>query len=236
MWEKRYLCDLGTVMEGDDIELKDRGFRCLDEERKKKLFKMRTKKTYWLSLGAGLLIQKAVKDFEATNVCETTNIYEFDGRMKSPTFQMLSMHELVTNLEQSPARQLSYTYGPQGKPYLCDIPMFFSLSHSGNLVYLVASDTEVGADLQQMTDMNMMQVANRFFADSEKELLNKAESAQVKKDIFFKLWTRKEAYGKYTGAGIVQAVGVSVEELEKDAYFFETEKYENYLMSICRKA
>lgn len=224
MWEKRYLCDLGTVLQENDTELKKRGFACLDEERKKKLSKMKTEKTYWLSLGAGLLIQKAVKDFDSKKI--NTKL----------TLQMFPLQELVENLEQLPVRELRYNYGKYGKPYFSDIPMYFSLSHSGNLVYLVASDKEVGADLQQMTEVNMAQVANRFFSDDEKNTLNDLSDEQQKKEYFFRLWTRKEAYGKYTGAGIVQAVGISVEKLEKETYIFDTDKYDNYLMSVCRKA
>lgn len=77
----------------------------------------------------------------------------------------------------------------QGKPYFTDLPLFFSISHSGGLVALAVSENEVGADIEPMRDISR-QVGVRYLGidtDDKKVLLRE--------------WVRRESYGKLTGEG-----------------------------------
>ncbi len=110
-----------------------------------------------------------------------------------------------------------------GKPYFKDLPIKFSASHSGKAVILAVSDREVGADIQQIKP-DAVRIAPRFFTASECEY--------VGDDVmrFFEIWTKKEAYAKWCGEGLVSSRHVDVTNLE-----FYTEVYGEYVIAVYEK-
>lgn len=89
------------------------------------------------------------------------------------------------------------TYGAAGKPFLADRPdVQFSLSHTGDWVFCAVSDGAVGMDAQQLCPIGE-RVIRRCFSAEEQAWLRQAPA-----DAAVRLWTRKEAYAKLTGAGL----------------------------------
>jgi 4'-phosphopantetheinyl transferase len=81
------------------------------------------------------------------------------------------------------------------KPFLTEYPGFhFSVSHTRGLLVIAVSDREVGVDAEKLRPVRM-KVADRFFTPHERGSITSQED-------FFTVWTRKEAYLKYTGTGI----------------------------------
>ncbi|MDE6677144.1 MAG: 4'-phosphopantetheinyl transferase superfamily protein [Clostridia bacterium] len=76
-----------------------------------------------------------------------------------------------------------------GKPYLAESPLFFNLSHSGNITAVVVSEQEAGLDIQLREERDLSAVLRR---------LSPAERSED----FFALWTAKEAYIKYKGESL----------------------------------
>jgi 4'-phosphopantetheinyl transferase len=109
-------------------------------------------------------------------------------------------------LEADPAR-IQFTYSSEGKPELKPAPasrqLHFNLSHSGTRVLLAfAWERRVGADVEQVrNDMELEQIAGRFFSLSEQNALRSLDEAS-RISAFFRCWTRKEAYVKATGKGL----------------------------------
>jgi len=86
----------------------------------------------------------------------------------------------------------------RGKPYFAGAPhLFFSLSHSGAYAACAFATHPVGLDLQEHRHCSREAVARRFFHPREYEWLKERDFAP-----FFSVWTAKESYLKYTGAGI----------------------------------
>ncbi|HAE89250.1 MAG TPA: hypothetical protein DCG79_05255 [Clostridiales bacterium] len=85
----------------------------------------------------------------------------------------------------------------QGKPYIPDSPYFISFSHKGEVSVAAISDHEVGVDIENVTAPRNITRLSRLFDDSEVP-----ESLYD----FYRLWTAKEAMGKYNGTGINLAV------------------------------
>jgi 4'-phosphopantetheinyl transferase len=85
-----------------------------------------------------------------------------------------------------------------GKP-MCE-GLHFNLSHSGSLVICAVGDTPVGCDVEQLREAPRT-LASRFVCEREKEYLNGCNSDIYDKE-FYRLWTMKESYMKYTGEGI----------------------------------
>ena len=103
--------------------------------------------------------------------------------------------------------QLNFTQSDRGKPYLTDdcnpLNLQFNLSHSENMAIVgISRDRRIGVDLEKMRSMeNAEQLAQRFFCASEYYLLTQA-IPEERDQLFFQLWTAKEAYLKATGEGI----------------------------------
>lgn len=96
-----------------------------------------------------------------------------------------------------------------GKPHLSMLPgqneLFFNLSHSGDLALLaVSSHYELGIDLEQrQDDLPFKAMAGQFFSAREQaELFSLPPGLQL--EVFYRCWTRKEAYLKGCGSGFSQ--------------------------------
>ena len=110
-----------------------------------------------------------------------------------------------------------------GKPYFADLPIHFSLSHSGTVAILAVSDREIGADVEEMREVDM-RLAERFFTARE------AAYVAGDRDRFFEVWTKKEAYGKWRGDGLAASLKVDILDLE-----FYTECDGNYRIAVYEK-
>ncbi len=92
-----------------------------------------------------------------------------------------------------------------GKPYLPDLPVEVSVSHTGRLfAALIAEEGvgPVGLDVQSMRDAQYEKIAQRFFTEEEYNYV-----LQHDKKGFYQLWTRKEALTKYWGLPLLETAG-----------------------------
>lgn len=96
----------------------------------------------------------------------------------------------------------------EGKPYLPDLPIHFSLSHSGVYSACVLSGAPIGLDIQ-MNRVFQSSVSKRCFTPEEMDILLKCPSKDY---AFSMLWSLKESYLKATGIGLYKSMqSVSVE-------------------------
>ena len=200
---------------------------CVDPVRCKKAERLKGIGAKAASLGAGMLLQKMAMDL--TEGVENTDILflEEDELLAVLQARMLS--------EQTPPFSFFYEYGEQGKPQIVNFPKKFNLSHSGDYVVCGVSDGEVGVDIQKWVPYKE-RTAERFFAKEEWELLQEKDE-QERTELFYRLWSRKEAYGKYTGQGIGSAVGEDFSNeqkwQEKQICFRERILEDGYSLAVC---
>lgn len=123
-----------------------------------------------------------------------------------------------------------------GKPKLPkEIPWFFSISHSKEMVVVVISDKQIGVDIEHISNAKL-DVANRFFTLSEIEKINNAKDANLE---FLKYWTAKESYLKLIGKGLLDSLSSVVLDLDKKTingdkktYSIETKMIDEYVLTI----
>jgi phosphopantetheinyl transferase len=85
----------------------------------------------------------------------------------------------------------------KGKPRFEDEACHFSISHSRDYWACVFSAHQVGLDIQyRKTSGNEILIARRFFSPEEAALVENEGT-----NVFYKLWTKREALGKYLGTG-----------------------------------
>lgn len=104
---------------------------------------------------------------------------------------------------QAPAA-LHFTTAEHGKPVLADHPQLcFNLSHSQQqlLIAVNKDGIDVGADIEVPRAIDVLPLAQRYFASSEIELLKRTPATELQ-HVFFRIWTRKEACVKACGGGI----------------------------------
>lgn len=101
-----------------------------------------------------------------------------------------------------------------GKPYIQDSEIYFSFSHSRNMVGIaVSKKASVGIDVQVMKGKCKMDLLkNSIFSSNEQAAFHKARGEDEERSLFFDIWTRKEAFIKCIGTGFtmdVQTVSVN---------------------------
>lgn len=112
---------------------------------------------------------------------------------------------LGSYLNQQPA-QLRFDYGPFGKPVLASShgsDIRFSLSHSGDIaVFALTRTRDIGVDVEHVkADVDSEMIAEQFFTRNEVLLLRRRRFG-TRCDVFYRLWTGKEAYLKVRGQGL----------------------------------
>lgn len=85
-----------------------------------------------------------------------------------------------------------------GKPELADVPLRFSLSHSGDRCACAVYDRAIGVDIQKRAAADVRILERRFTPREREYVLNSADREAA----FTHVWTMKESYVKAFGAGI----------------------------------
>ncbi|SPE61770.1 4'-phosphopantetheinyl transferase [Verrucomicrobia bacterium] len=117
---------------------------------------------------------------------------------------------LARYLQMNPA-EVELAYGPHGKPALAGLAatsgLRFNLAHSEDLALLVATRAAmVGVDVERIRPLpDMLDLVARFFSKRESARFASLRTEE-QPAAFFNLWTRKEAWLKATGEGIVHSL------------------------------
>lgn len=223
----KYLLDIREFLEGDARrELFAEAFSRVDETRREKAGSIRQERSRAASLGAGLLLQLAVEQAEAGKPEGQAGTEE---PWKDGSFARYTVTGLLKALEKP--RELSCRLGEKGKPYLRDYPYFFNLSHSGDYVVCVLSRREIGVDIQAHRAGGSGRIAEKYFSPEEAQALLQAKDRDA---FFFRLWTRKEAYGKLTGRGIADCLGKNLWSGVEELCWEEYDELPGYSMAVCQ--
>lgn len=91
-------------------------------------------------------------------------------------------------------------YNEYGKPFLKDKELYFSISHSNNIVGIIISKSNIGIDLEVNKIYNE-KLITKVFNEQEKAIYAKL-TTKDKHKYFYEVWTGKEAYVKYVGTGL----------------------------------
>lgn len=125
---------------------------------------------------------------------------------------------------EAPPGEVCFCYGSRGKPSVSSpaTALHFNLSHShGRAVFVFALDREVGIDVEAGTRLgeDWPGLVRRVFSSREQaEIFSLAPA--IRRTAFLNGWTRKEAYLKATGLGIVdglQSIEVTLDPLRPAA-------------------
>jgi 4'-phosphopantetheinyl transferase len=89
-----------------------------------------------------------------------------------------------------------------GKPHLsADINLQFNSSHSGDWVVCAVDEKAIGIDIELIKDADILEIAEGFFATEEYDQILDTDS-NMRKELFYDIWTLKESYIKALGKGL----------------------------------
>jgi 4'-phosphopantetheinyl transferase len=114
------------------------------------------------------------------------------------------LRRLLTAYAPAHSSALRIGTGSHGKPCLLDAPdLRFNVSHAQDTaMYAIASGGEVGIDIEATRrDIDITGVARQAFSPRERAMLA-ALAPDARREAFFRIWTRKEAYVKARGEGL----------------------------------
>ena len=103
-----------------------------------------------------------------------------------------------------PPEDFFLSYSTYGKPFIAlDSEINFNLSSSGEFaVIAIAKNREIGVDIERKIPLSdMQQIAKHYFSPNEYVQWQKGEDHQ-QIDMFYRLWTCKEALVKALGVGL----------------------------------
>ena len=134
------------------------------------------------------------------------------------------------------ADKICIELSPSGKPYAKNLPVHFSISHSGDIAVCAVSKDEIGVDIEKIRAVNP-RTHERFCTESESEYITTAKNG------FFEIWTLKEAYFKCIGTGLgadikevsfnISGSKIACSQAGFEFCFATIEK--DYICSVCKK-
>ena len=136
-----------------------------------------------------------------------------EARLRFTTGRQLLRSTLSRWLGISPA-EVGIGLDQHGKPRLfapeSKSNVQFSIAHSAQHVAVAFSLSEVGLDLESERPVDTHALSKRFFSSKEADAVRESGNA----DLFFRLWTAREAAIKANGRGIGNLMGVTRVSLE----------------------
>jgi len=125
---------------------------------------------------------------------------------------------------------LKFGFSEHGKPFcLNSSKMKFNLSHTKMFIIVgFLKDGEVGVDVERLKNP-LFDVMDLCFNKNEIDYVNSCETNQ--KRFFFEVWTKKEAYLKWQGTGIVS----DLDEIDTGQFdeLFHSYTIDDYICTLC---
>jgi len=228
-----YLLDVEQLQdERSGGNLSERAIGLIDDYRKEKALLCRHFDSKGTAIGVGLVLQLAARGY----------VEDISRASKGIPISLTAEEAVKVLSRNGETIKLAYSVENSGKPYwepnqkmpisVYQTP-FLSISHSGRYVALSLSYYEVGVDIQQRKNINTDRISDRFFTERESALIARDP------ELFFTIWSRKEAWGKCEGGGLVPAMHRDFSDLTKDLcrYYIWSENNapSGYSLCVCEK-
>ena len=162
--------------------------------------------------------------------------YQFENGRKESLGSALMLQKVLSQNNLNPQ---NIKYGKNGKPEISGL--HFNISHAENFVICSVSENPVGCDIEKIRSIKSG-FEKRFFTQNEVCYLDKFSGEENLKQ-FFRLWTMKESYMKFTGEGMKLALNrfeFIIEDSVKvfrdgilTSCFIKEYEFLDYCISVC---
>ena len=146
----------------------------------------------------------------------------------------LKSYELLQQLLASTPYTLhstpSFLYNEHGAPYLQDGPCF-SISHCKQGIAVAVSDLPIGIDIEGLRRVDEALVRKTMNLEEQAQIAM-SQNPEVE---FIRLWTRKEAYVKMLGTGIISDMHGILSDVSSVQWHEIADLDRGYICTICTK-
>jgi 4'-phosphopantetheinyl transferase len=135
---------------------------------------------------------------------DRANRFAFERDARRYVASHAALRWLLGHLTGMPPKDVALRTGPTGKPVVGDggEGLHFSLSRSGDHVLIGVAAQPLGVDIECLaTSLDVAALAEVALSAREGEVFEQAEPA-LRRELFMRCWTRKEAILKATGQGL----------------------------------
>jgi len=156
---------------------------------------------------SGLLLQQLTQTLSSDELARAIR-FRFNKDKNRYIAARGFLRDILSHYLHTSAVEISFIYNPQGKPTLQDKQvnqnLMFNVSHShGIALYAVTRKKNIGIDIEQIrNDLEYDKIATRFYSQQEISTLHSLPE-HLKARAFYNCWTRKEAYLKARGEGLM---------------------------------
>jgi len=174
---------------------------------------------------------------KAENIIENTNLLKFitytDSEMKTISLKAWSLLSqiLITEYQLDIEKEI-IIYNKYKKPYIKNSNIYFNISHSKNLIAIVIDNKECGIDIEYIDyKRDIDKLKHKVLSNKELKIYN---SVKDKHKYFYKMWTKKEAYYKTIGTGIIVSELSQEQKLSNTRSYIYIDKKDKYYISTTK--
>lgn len=128
--------------------------------------------------------------------------FVYDRHRRRYTIAQAHLRRVLSQLTGTAPQDIRFHFGRHGKPFLPEGPAFNQSHSEERIMIAVASEGRVGVDIEEIRPVKyLLALADKNFATDESARLHAVPEAE-RLPLFFRLWTRKEAFLKALGFGL----------------------------------
>ncbi len=128
--------------------------------------------------------------------------FAYDRHRRRYTVAQAHLRRVLGQLTDTRPERIHFHYEEKGKPFLPGGPSFNQSHSEERIMIAVAASGRLGVDIEEMRRVRLMlAIADKNFARDEAARLHAAPAGQRRR-LFFRFWTRKEAFLKALGVGL----------------------------------
>lgn len=158
--------------------------------------------------------------------------FRFDKDKTVSLFTELLIRHEVSEQLKIPYHMINFSYGEFGKLGISGRDDYhFSVSHSGNCIVFADCNEPIGIDIEKVSKANMS-ISRNFFTGNEHNLILNSVTPN---NIFYKIWTSKEAYLKMLGVGLSKPLKSFDTSDGSLSCSFVTKNIDDFIITICRE-
>lgn len=148
----------------------------------------------------------------------------------SPISHSPSGRPIAASPRPLPSPSPSFLYNEHGAPYLQDGPCF-SISHCKQGIAVAVSDLPIGIDIEGLRRVDEALVRKTMNLEEQSQIAM-SQNPEVE---FIRLWTRKEAYVKMLGTGIISDMHGILSDVSSVQWHEIADLDRGYICTICTK-
>ena len=128
--------------------------------------------------------------------------FVYDRHRRRYTVAQAHLRRVLGQLTGTLPDRIRFHYEEKGKPFVTGGPSFNQSHSEDRLMIAVAASGRLGVDIEELRRVRLMLgIADKNFAPDEAARMHTAP-ADERQELFFRFWTRKEAFLKALGFGL----------------------------------